>query len=231
MNLSQLQQAQPGQPPVDPQDGPDDGPADTDGADGQDSGTTNSGPNAKPASPQMQAQFDLLLGRCRQIMEKAAQEWISAIQKSPVDGAVTLGTTTLRHMVMASTQAGQPVDPTVLLNVGVQLVKDVAAIANAAGVVPDAQLPQYLQQVMQQSMAQYLQMDAKEGLLSPQDKALGSDIVSEGKEDPAEEASETPQQEEAEDAQEPPEPGTAAEPPENGPPGLLAQLQRKGARK
>lgn len=143
----------------------------------QDTGLTNSSPQAKPASSQQQAQFDLLLGRSRQVMEKSAQEWLDTLKKSPVDGAVTLGTTTLRHLVQASEQAGQKVDPTVLINVGVQLVKDVAAVANAAGVVPDDKLPQYLKDVMQQSMAEYLNMDAEEGMLSPDDKARAQELV------------------------------------------------------
>lgn len=151
------------------------------------SGYTNTSPNAKPASQQQQAQFDLLLGRCRQIMGESAQEWLDTLKKAPVDGAVTLGTTTLRQMVQMSEQAGQPVDPTVLINVGVQLVKDVAAVANEAGFVSDTNLEPYLQQVMQQSMAEYLRMDADEGLLSPDDKQRAAGIVNgaQGQQKPA----------------------------------------------
>lgn len=142
-----------------------------------DQGTTNPSPNAKPASQQQQAQFDLLLGRSRQIMGEAAQEWLSTLEKDPVQGAVTLGTQTLRSLAQASEKAGQPVDPTVLINVGVQLVKDVAAVANTAGLVPDDKLPEYLQEVMSQSMAQYLRMDADEGMLSGADKQRAEGIV------------------------------------------------------
>lgn len=140
-------------------------------------GLTNTSPNAKPASQQQQAQFDLLLGRSRQIMGESAEEWLATLKKAPVDGAVTLGTSTLRQLVQMSEQAGQPVDPTVLINVGVQLVKDVAAIANEAGFVSDVNLEPYLQQVMQQSMAEYLRMDAEEGLLSPEDRQRAQGVV------------------------------------------------------
>jgi hypothetical protein len=79
------------------------------------------------------------------------------------------------------------VDPTVLINVGVQLVKDVAAVANEAGFVSDTNLEPYLQQVMQQSMAEYLRMDADEGLLSPDDKQRAAGIVNgaQGQQKPA----------------------------------------------
>lgn len=140
-------------------------------------GLTNTSPDAKPANPQMQAQFDMLLGRSRQIMGEAAQEWLATLQQDPVAGAVTLGTSTLRKMAAMSQDAGQEVDPAVLVSVGVQLVKDVAAVANAAGLVPDEQLADYLKQVMQQSMAEYLRMDAEDGLLSPQDKEMGQNVV------------------------------------------------------
>lgn len=143
----------------------------------QESGLTNTSPDAKPASAGQQAQFDLLLGRCRQVMGEAAEEWIATLKADPVQGAVTLGTTTLRQLVGMSEKAGQPVDPTVLINVGVQLVKDVAAVANAAGLVQDDELPAYLKDVMQQSMAEYLRADAEDGLLSPDDKQRAAKLV------------------------------------------------------
>lgn len=143
----------------------------------QTSGLTNTSPKAKPASKQQQAQFDLLLGRSRQLMEQNADEWLATLKAAPVDGAVTLGTTTLRQMAQMSEKAGQPVDPAVLLHAGVQLVKDVAAVANAAGLVSDEELPAFLKDVMSQSMMQYLKDDADEGLLSPQDKQRAAGVL------------------------------------------------------
>lgn len=140
-------------------------------------GLTNTSPKAQPAAPKQQAQFDLLLGRCRQLMEKSAQEWLATLQKSPVDGAVTLGTETLRSLAQQSEQAGQPVDPVVLINVGVQFCKDIAAVANSAGLVPDDQLPQFLKDTMSQSIAAYLHADAQDGLLSPEDKQRAQQVL------------------------------------------------------
>lgn len=121
--------------------------------------------SAQPASPKQQAQFDLLLGRARQIIGESADQWLAMLKKDPVTAAVSMGTQTLREMVMMSEKAGTPVDPAVLIHVGVTLVKDVAGIANEAGVVPDDKLEGYLQEVMQLSIAEYMRMDADEGLM------------------------------------------------------------------
>lgn len=130
------------------------------------------GPQAAPAgktqpTARQQAQFDMLLGRARQIMGEQAQAWRQAMQIDPADAAVRMGTQTLRFLAMESEKAGQPVDPAVLLHAGVQLVKDVAGLANDAGMVPDEQLEPFLQQVMQESIAEYMRMDAEDGLMPP----------------------------------------------------------------
>lgn len=127
-------------------------------------GTT--GGKQQPTARQ-QAQFDMLLGRARQLMGEQAQEWHQAMEVDPAQAAVRLGTQTLRFLAMQSDKAGEPVDPAVLLHAGVQLVKDVAGLANDAGLVPDEQLEPFLQQVMQESIAEYMRMDADEGLLPP----------------------------------------------------------------
>ena len=51
-------------------------------------GFTNTGPNATPASPSQQKQFDLLLGRARQIMSSAGEEWLTTMEADPVQAAV-----------------------------------------------------------------------------------------------------------------------------------------------
>ena len=52
----------------------------------------------QPASPEQQAQFDMLLGRARQIMGETAEEWMQALKLDPVATAVKFGTQTLRHL-------------------------------------------------------------------------------------------------------------------------------------
>lgn len=128
-------------------------------------GQSEEASQAKPASEKQQRQFDLLLGRCRQVLGESADQWLQALQADPVEAAVQMGTQTLRTLAMQSEEAGTPVDPAVLLHVGVTLVKDVAGIANEAGLVPDDKLEGYLQEVMQLSIAEYMRMDADDGLM------------------------------------------------------------------
>lgn len=119
-------------------------------------------------TPEQQAQFDMLLGRARQVMGESAAEWKAAMEIDPAGAAVKMGTQTLRFLAQESEKAGQPVDPAVLLHAGVQLVKDIAGVANDAGLVPDDQLEPFLQQVMQESIAEYMRMDADDGLMPDQ---------------------------------------------------------------
>lgn len=140
-------------------------------------GLTNTSPSAKPATGAQQEQFDLILGRARQMMGETGEEWLQALKVDPVQAAVTMGTHTVRELVGMSEKAGQPVDPAVLFHVGVQFVKDIAGVANAAGVVPDAELPTFLKDVMSQSLMEYIQADAKDGLIKPQDKKAADGLL------------------------------------------------------
>lgn len=148
------------------------------GPEGMETGMTNQSPNAKPASPAQQEQFDLLLGRARQLLAATGREWLAALKAHPVQAAVSMGTQIVRQLVQDSEKAGQPVDPAVLVNVGVQFVKDIAGIANASGAVPDEQLKPFLKDVMAQSIAAYIDADRSEGLMpgkQPGQPAPGAD--------------------------------------------------------
>ena len=157
-------------------------------------GLTNNGANAKPASAMQQKQFDMLLGRAREMMGHTGEEWIAALKADPVKAAVKMGTGTLREMATASAKAGQEVDPAVLLHVGIQFVKDIAGVANAAGAVPDDQLEPFLKDVMSQSIMEYLRADAQDGLLSPEAKQQAQGMLAEMQAtgSPAEPAGEAP---------------------------------------
>ena len=120
---------------------------------------------SKPASPKQQAQFDMLLGRARQVMGESADQWLQMLEKDPVEAAVSMGTQTLRELAMMSEKAGHPVDPAVLIHVGLTLIKDIAGITNEAGIVPDDQLESYIKEVTQLSIAEYMRMDAEDGLM------------------------------------------------------------------
>lgn len=148
MNLNEMAQQRAAEPAADP--------------------TTGTTGGKTPATPEQQAQFDMLLGRARQMLGESAEQWRDAMQQDPVRGAVSLGTQTVRFLAQESEKAGQPVDPAVLLHVGVQFVKDIAGLANDTGMVPDDQIEPFLQQVMQESIAEYMRMDADEGLMPEQ---------------------------------------------------------------
>lgn len=148
----------------------------------QESGTglTITTPGAPRASESQQAQFDMMLGRCRQVLGEMGPALLQIIQADPVRGVVKIGTKVLHEQATGAQQAGAQVDPTVLLNVGVQLVKDMAGIASEAGIVPDEQLEAYLHQVMQMAVAEYLRADTDAGLLSQKDREAAQAILAQG---------------------------------------------------
>lgn len=156
-------------------------------------------PAPKQASPQQQEQFDLILGRARQLMAETGPAWVSAMRKDPVMAAVKMGVQTVREIAKMSNDAGVPVDPVVLIHVGLTLIKDIAGLANDGGIIPDDGLEGYIQEVTQLSIAEYMRLDADEGLL---DKAM-----QEGKKQPAapggEGESEQEEQEEPEEMEGP----------------------------
>lgn len=162
---------------------------------------------SKQASPEQQAQFDTLLGSCRQIIGGTAEAWMAALKANPVTAAVKMGTQVVRHMVTQYDKAGQPFDPAVIIHVGVTIVKDIAGVVNEAGLVPDDKIEQYLQEVMQQSIAEYMRMDAEDGLMPEEgEKSLPGDPAT--PDDTTEhEGAESPALEKQEMATEPPETG------------------------
>lgn len=122
-------------------------------------------PAPKQASPEQQEQFDLILGRARQLMAETGPAWVSAMRSDPVMAAVKMGVQTVREVAKMSQEAGVPVDPVVLIHVGLTLIKDIAGLANDGGIVPDDQLESFIQEVTQTSIAEYMRLDADEGLL------------------------------------------------------------------
>jgi len=164
---------------------------------------------AKPATPEQQAQFDTLLGSCRQVIGGTAEEWMSALKVNPVAAAVKMGTQTVRYFARQYEKAGQPFAPEVIIHVGITLVKDIAGVVNDAGLVPDDKLEGYLKDVTQQSIAEYMRMDAEDGKMpegGEQEKSLPGDPTT--PDDTAEhEGTETPSFEKKEIAAEPAETG------------------------
>lgn len=192
-------------------------------------GLTNNNPKAKAASAGQQKQFDLILGRARQMMAHNGEQWIAALKAAPVDAAVMMGTSTVRQMVQMSEKAGQKVDPAVLLHVGIQFAKDVAGIANACGAVPDDKIEPYLKDVMAQSMMEFLKRDAKDGLISPKDKQGAQGMLAKMQQGAPQEPATPEPQAQAPAMQEPEEQEMDAQPDEEVMAAELAAIrQRKG---
>jgi hypothetical protein len=149
-------------------------------------GMTNTSPNAQPASAGQQEQFDMILGRARQVMEDAGEQWISALKADPMMAAVRMGTSTVRQMATMSEKAGQPVDPMVLFHVGVQFCKDIASVALAAGAIQENEVEAFLKDSMAQSIMEYLKLDAKDGLISGKDKQQAQGMLAQMQGSPVE---------------------------------------------
>lgn len=130
-------------------------------------------PAPKQASPQQQEQFDLILGRARQLMAETGPAWVSAMRSDPVMAAVKMGVQTVREIAKMSDDAGVPVDPVVLIHVGLTLIKDIAGLANDGGIIQDEGLEDYIKEVTQLSIAEYMRLDADDGLLDKAGQPAG----------------------------------------------------------
>lgn len=176
---------------------------------------------AQRVDPSLSEGFQLVVARVRQALAKVGESLDSALKADPYHGAIEFGVRALRSVVGAAEKAGKPIPFEVMLAAGVQVVKDLASIANEKGYLDDSEIETFLKEVLQQAMQQFIQLDADEGKMSPeQANAVGSKIAEaqgamgsggaaddEAGEAPQEEAAESPDEEAAEVAQEPDEMG------------------------
>lgn len=119
--------------------------------------------------PRMMEAFQLTLARVREALTKVAPDLDAALKADPVQGAVEFGVTAVREVAMAAQKAGRNLPFEVLLATGMQTIKDLAEIANDKGYLPDEQIEPMLKEAFQQSMTKYVQLDAEQGLISPED--------------------------------------------------------------
>lgn len=116
--------------------------------------------------PRMMELFALVVSRVRQALTKVAKDLDVALKADPVHGAVQFGTTALREVVMAAEKAGKKLPFDVIAASGMQIIKDIATIANEKGYLQDEGIEVFLKEAWQQSLSQYAKMDAKDGLLT-----------------------------------------------------------------
>lgn len=112
----------PGAPPTAPQDAPT--PADDDGGDGSD---------GEAASPQEEAQMEQFLAQCKMLIysRKTPQTTQAIIQSlkagnDPVKALANVALNVAQRVEASANQAGEQIDPAVLLQGGFMIVKDIA---------------------------------------------------------------------------------------------------------
>jgi len=119
------------------------------------------------ASPEAKQLFDLAVGRVLDALSRDGRGLDAALRADPVKGAVKYGTAAVRAVAQGAQQAGKPIPFDILIQVGMQTVKELGSIANEKGYLPDDQIETFLKEAFQQSLADYAQSDMMDGLISP----------------------------------------------------------------
>jgi len=119
-----------------------------------------------PNDPRVKDLFNLLVARTMDALTKVAPQLDSSLKADPVQAAVQFGTRALRSVVMAAMRAGKNIPFEIVVNAGMQVIKELAGIANDKGYLPDEQIATFLKEVFQQSLAQYTKLDMADGMLN-----------------------------------------------------------------
>ena len=115
--------------------------------------------------------FDLVVGRTMKALSESAQDLDVALKADPVQAAVEFGTSALRTVAMGAGDAGKPISFDILAQAGMQVIKELAGIANDKGYLPDEEIETFLKEAFQQSLSKYTKMDAADGTLKQEDLA------------------------------------------------------------
>ncbi len=120
-------------------------------------------------SPQDKELFDLVVARTLEALTSNAQDLDTALKADPIQATVMMGTSALRTVAKAADDAGKPIKFEVLIQAGMQVIKELGGIANEKGYLPDDQIDVFLKESFQQSLSQYAKMDIEDGDLAPED--------------------------------------------------------------
>lgn len=126
-------------------------------------------PAGDQLDPKMLDLFDKVVNYTRAMLAEGAKEVLAAMKADPVSAAAEFGARSLRQVVQAAGRAGTEMPPAVVVAAGVQIIKDLAAAAEANGLIEDGEEEVFLTQALQQGLAAYARMDADEGLIDPRD--------------------------------------------------------------
>jgi hypothetical protein len=115
--------------------------------------------------------FDLVVGRTMKALSTNAQDLDTALKADPIQAAVEFGTSALRTVAQGAGDAGKPISFDILAQAGMQVIKELAGIANDKGYLPDEEIETFLKEAFQQSLSKYTKMDADDGTLKKEDLA------------------------------------------------------------
>lgn len=113
--------------------------------------------------------FDLVVGRTMKALSQSAQDLDAALKADPVQATVKFATAALRTVAQGAGDAGKPISFDILAQAGMQVIKEIAGIANEKGYLPDEGIETFLKEAFQQSLSEYTKMDAADGTLKKED--------------------------------------------------------------
>jgi hypothetical protein len=113
--------------------------------------------------------FDLVVGRTMKALSTNAQDLDTALKADPIKATVEFGTSALRTVAMGAGDAGQEISFDILAQAGMQVIKELAGIANDKGYLADEEIETFLKECFQQSLSKYTKMDADDGTLKKED--------------------------------------------------------------
>lgn len=126
--------------------------------------------------------FDLVVGRTLGALAKNGDDLDKAMQADPIKATVEFGTSALRTVAMGANDAGKPISFEILIQAGMQVIKELAGIANDKGYLPDEGIETFLKEAFQQSLSKYTKMDADEGMIDPKDLEKAKAFANPGQE-------------------------------------------------
>jgi len=180
MNTPNLQdmQAQPGAAP--------DAIPQADGAMNEPDPNSPDGEDGVPASPEEQAQYDHLVTSGLAMLYDQPDTAMSVAKKLKSEAeskggiSVSIGqqtATIMLSLVRGLKQQGLEADPDVVLNAGMELLAEIAASAEKAGLVPEAQRDKIMEDAAYQATTYYGDQEQKAGHISPETREEAKQVM------------------------------------------------------
>jgi hypothetical protein len=132
-------------------------------------GGEGGGEGEKTYSKEDRELFDLVVGRTMKALSQNADDLDTALKADPIRATVEFGTSALRTVAMGAGDAGSPISFDILAQAGMQVIKELAGIANEKGYLADEEIETFLKECFQQSLSKYTKMDAADGTLKQED--------------------------------------------------------------